>query len=56
MIDNSNNVIRGGGVKRDEGGDEKQLINWPKVSLLRCPDGMYNSHIIPYHIIPCHTP
>ena len=31
MIDNSNNEIRGGGVKRDAGGDEKQLIKfaWP---------------------------
>ena len=31
MIDNSNNEIRGGGVKRDTDGDEKQLIKfaWP---------------------------
>ena len=31
MIDNSNNEIRGGRVKRDVGGDEKQLIKfaWP---------------------------
>ena len=31
MIDNINNEIRGGGVKRDVGGDEKQLIKfaWP---------------------------
>ena len=28
MIDNSNNEIRGGGVKREEGGDEKQLIKF----------------------------
>ena len=32
VIESSNN-IRGGGVKRDVGGDEKQLIKfaWPKV-------------------------
>ena len=37
MIDNSNNEIRGGGVKRDAGGDEKQLIKfvWPKGWLAR---------------------
>ena len=31
MIDNSSNEIRGGGVKRDVDGDEKQLIKfaWP---------------------------
>ena len=31
VIDNSNNEIRGGEVKRDAGGDEKQLIkfSWP---------------------------
>ena len=31
MTDSSNNEIRGGGVKRDAGGDEKQLIKfaWP---------------------------
>ena len=31
MIDNSNNEIRGVGVKRDAAGDEKQLIKffWP---------------------------
>ena len=28
VIDNSNNEIRGGGVKRDSGGDEKQLIKF----------------------------
>ena len=28
VIDNSNNEIRGGGVKRDVGGDEKQLIKF----------------------------
>ena len=32
MTDNSNNEIRGGGVKRDAGGDEKQLIKFhPRV-------------------------
>ena len=32
MIDNSNNEIRGDGVKRNAGGDQKQLIKfaWPK--------------------------
>ena len=32
MIDNGNNEIRGSGVERDAGGDEKQLIKiaWPK--------------------------
>ena len=36
MIDNSNNEIRGGGVKRGAGGDEKQLIKfaWPYVHVL----------------------
>jgi len=31
MIDNSDNEIRGSGVKRDAGGDEKQLSKfaWP---------------------------
>ena len=31
VIDNCNNEIRGGGIKRDAGGDEKQLIKfaWP---------------------------
>ena len=31
LIDNSNNKIRVGGVKRDSGGDEKQLLKfaWP---------------------------
>ena len=31
VIDNSNNEIRGSGIKRDAGGDEKQLIKfaWP---------------------------
>ena len=31
VIDNSNNEIRSSGVKRDAGGDEKQLIKfaWP---------------------------
>ena len=31
VIDNSNNELRDGGVKRDAGGDEKQLImfSWP---------------------------
>jgi len=31
VIDNGNNEIRGGGVGRDAGGDEKQLIKfaWP---------------------------
>ena len=31
VIDNSNNEIKGGGVKRDAGGDEKQSIKfaWP---------------------------
>jgi len=31
VIDNGNNEIRGGGVERDAGGDEKQLIKfaWP---------------------------
>ena len=31
MTDNSNNEIRGSGIKRDAGGDEKQLIKfaWP---------------------------
>ena len=31
VIDNGNNEIRGGGVERDVGGDEKQLIKfaWP---------------------------
>jgi len=28
VIDNSNNEIRGGGVERDAGGDEKQLIKF----------------------------
>ena len=28
VIDNSNNEIRGGGVKKDVGGDEKQLIKF----------------------------
>ena len=28
VIDNSNNEIRGGEVKRDAGGDEKQLIKF----------------------------
>ena len=28
VIDNSNNEIRGGGVKRDVGRDEKQLIKF----------------------------
>ena len=28
VIDNSNNEIRGGGVKRDVGGDEKQLMKF----------------------------
>ena len=33
VIDNGNNEIRGGGVKRDVGRDEKQLIKfaWPYV-------------------------
>ena len=33
VIDNSNNEIGGGGVERDAGRDEKQLINfgWPKI-------------------------
>jgi len=33
VIDNANNEIRGGGVERDAGGDEKQLIKFalPKV-------------------------
>ena len=33
VIDKSNNEIRGGGVKRDAGRDEKQLIKfaWPKL-------------------------
>jgi len=31
VIDNGNNEIRGGGVEKDAGGDEKQLIKfaWP---------------------------
>jgi len=31
VINNGNNEIRGGGVERDAGGDEKQLIKfaWP---------------------------
>jgi len=31
VIDNGNNEIRGGGIERDAGGDEKQLIKfvWP---------------------------
>ena len=35
VIDNGNNEVRGGGVERDAGGDEKQLIKfaWPKVNL-----------------------
>ena len=28
MIDNGNNEIRGGGVERDVGSDEKQLIKF----------------------------
>jgi len=34
VIDNGNNEIRGGGVERDAGGDEKQLIKfaWPYVT------------------------
>ena len=33
VVDNSNTEIRDGGVKRDAGGDEKQLIKfaWPIV-------------------------
>jgi len=33
VIDNSNNEIRGGGVERDAGRDEKQLIKfaWPNM-------------------------
>ena len=36
VIDNSNNEIKGGGVERDAGRDEKQLIKfaWPKVILM----------------------
>ena len=30
VIDNSNNEIRGSGVKRDVGGDEKQLIKFSR--------------------------
>ena len=30
VIDNSNNEIRGGGVKRDVGRDEKQLIKFSR--------------------------
>ena len=30
VIDNSNNEIRGGGVKRDVGRDAKQLINFAR--------------------------
>ena len=30
VIDNSNNEIRGEGVKRDAGGDEKQLIKFSR--------------------------
>ena len=47
VTDNSNNEIRGGGIKRDAGGDEKQLIKfaWPYVKIaiyvfnwkLNCP-------------------
>ena len=39
VIDNSNNEIRGGGIKRDVGGDEKQLIkfSWPwSISIFSC--------------------
>ena len=38
VIDNSNNEIRGSGVKRDVGGDEKQLIKfaWPKNEIVEC--------------------
>ena len=33
VIDNSNNEIRGGGVKWDAGGDEKQLIKFACMAL-----------------------
>ena len=35
VADNSNNEIRGGGVKRDVGRDEKQLIKyaWPNKAI-----------------------
>ena len=40
MIDNSNDEIRGGGVKRDACGDEKQLIKftWPYYILVMFND------------------
>ena len=30
VIDNSNNEIRGSGVERDKGGDEKQFIKFAR--------------------------
>ena len=35
MTDNSNNEIRGGGVKRDAGRDEKLVMEfaWPKMEI-----------------------
>jgi len=41
VIDNGNNEIRGGGVERDAGGDEKQLIKftWPYCNVaVSCQD------------------
>ena len=40
VINKGNNEIRGGGVERDTGGDEKQLIKfaWPKVRIKRSHD------------------
>ena len=51
MIDNSNNEIRGSGIKRDAGGDEKQLIKlaW-SYQCLTCD---LTTAYFPMHICDC---
>jgi len=50
VIDNGNNEIRGGGVERDAGRDEKQLIKfaWPNTreSLIQLTEPQYSQTII----------
>ena len=48
VIDNSNNEIRGGGVERDAGGDEKQLIKfaWPNHEIFRSPSTLHHKILL----------
>ena len=52
VIDNSNNEIRGGGVTRDAGGDEEQLIKfaWPKCFVNTIYGAKY--HPLTFYVIP----